>query len=81
MKTALSALVISTFIAAPAFAIEPIKGSITYDGPSQSTLSKTPVGSVLQHQFNANGNEYREIYVVGNDGRPVLVNRTIVDNS
>ncbi len=46
-----------------------------------TVLLKTPVGSVLQHQFNANGNEYREIYVVGDDGRPVLVNRTIVDNS
>ncbi|MFC5586902.1 hypothetical protein ACFPOD_17445 [Nitratireductor kimnyeongensis] len=81
MKTVLSALVISSFIAAPAFAIEPIKGSINFDGPSQESLSKTPVGSVLKHQFTSNGNDYVEIYVVGADGHPELVSRTASNNS
>ncbi|MEQ9245072.1 MAG: hypothetical protein RLO21_03715 [Nitratireductor sp.] len=81
MKTVLSAIVISSFVAAPAFAVEPIKGSINFDGPSQSTLSKTPVGSVLQHQFTSNGKDYLEIYVVGADGRPELVSRSASNNS
>ncbi|WP_367717140.1 hypothetical protein AB2N04_03715 [Nitratireductor sp. GISD-1A_MAKvit] len=81
MRKVLSAVVISSFVAAPAFAIEPIKGSITFDGPSQQTLDKTPAGSVLQHQFTSNGKDYREIYVVGADGRPELVSRTASNDS
>ena len=81
MKTIISAVVLSSFLAVPAFAIEPIKGSITFNGPSQSTLTKTPVGSVLQHQFYSNGNDYRELYVVGADGRPELVSRTVSNDS
>lgn len=81
MKTIISAAILSSFLAVPAFAVEPIQGSITFNGPSQSTLSKTPVGSVLQHQFSSNGNDYHEIYVVGADGRPELVSRTVSNNS
>lgn len=81
MKTVLSAIVVSTFLAAPAFAIEPIQGSMTYNEPSNATLTKSPVGSVIQHQFTSNGTDYRELYVVGNDGRPQLVTRDVANNS
>ncbi|WP_040677605.1 hypothetical protein [Nitratireductor pacificus] len=80
MKTVISAAVLSSFLAVPAFAVEPIPGSITYDGPSQSTFSKAPVGSVLQHQFTSQGYDYKELYVVGADGRAQLVSRTTANN-
>jgi len=76
MKTILSALVFTAAISGQALAIEPIPGSITYEGPSQSTLSKTPVGSVYLHEFEYRGNRYREVYRVAADHRLELVGRT-----
>ncbi|WP_265518892.1 hypothetical protein [Nitratireductor luteus] len=77
MKTLISAAALAAVLVTPALAIEPIPGSITYDGPSQSRLEKTPVGSVYLHEFNSGGNRYQEMYVVGDDGRLELRNRQV----
>lgn len=81
IKTILSALVLSSAFAAPAFAIEPIPGSITHNGLSRSTLSVTPIGSVHLHQFYHGGSEYREVYRVGTDRRFELVSREQADDN
>jgi hypothetical protein len=62
-----------------AFAIEPIEGSITYNG-HQSTLEKSPVGSTLQHSFSSDGNDYNEVYKVNADRSVSLVSRTVANN-
>ncbi len=76
MKSVIYAIALSSLVAAPAFAIEPIKGSITYDAPHTQVLAKSPVGSVIQHSFTSNGTDYRELYVVGANGQPELVSRS-----
>ncbi|WP_274424279.1 hypothetical protein [Chelativorans sp. YIM 93263] len=67
-------------LAAPALALEPIPGSITYGGPSEVQLEKTPVGSVTFHNVHHRGNHYREVYVVGPDQRFELVSRTLLSS-
>lgn len=64
------------FTAGTSIAVEPIPGSITYDGRSQSILTTTPIGSVYLHQFDHRGNKYREVYKVGADRRLELVSRS-----
>lgn len=81
MKALISSIIISASLSAPAFAVEPIEGSIGYNGASQATLKKTPPGSVLQHRFTSSGQEYLEIYVVDADGRPQLVSRNATNGS
>jgi len=59
-----------------AFALEPIKGSITYNG-HQSYLEKSPAGSTLQHSFWSEGHHYNEIYRVNADHSISLVTRSV----
>ena len=63
-----------------AFAVEPIEGSITYNG-HQSYLEKSPVGSTLQHSFTSKGYNYNEVYKVNADRSISLVSRTIANHS
>ena len=60
-----------------AFAIQPIQGSIGYNGSAASTLEKAPVGSTFSHSFSANGERYDEVYVVGSDRSLKLVDRSV----
>lgn len=62
--------------ASAASAIQPIEGSITYGGQPTQKLEKAPIGSVVQHQFTSNGNEYNETYVLQDDRSLKLVART-----
>ncbi|EIM76097.1 hypothetical protein A33O_06552 [Nitratireductor aquibiodomus RA22] len=80
MKTAVLAALATLILAAPAAALEPIKGSLNYNA-DQTALNKTPVGSVTFNEFHNGGNRYREVYVVDTDRRLKIVNRSVVDNS
>lgn len=63
-------------LAGPAFAVEPIPGSITYGGQPRTKLKKSPVGSSVVHRFESNGREYEERYIVQPDRSLKLVSRT-----
>ncbi|MGR6430239.1 hypothetical protein ACU5AY_04890 [Rhizobium sp. PAMB 3174] len=73
-------LAVSAIGASSAFAIEPIKGSITYTNPSEVRLTKAPVGSIFNHQFVNDGQRYKEIYKVQADGSVMIVDRQRVDS-
>lgn len=62
-----------------AFAIEPIPGSITYHGQPRTKLKKAPVGSPVEHQFYADGRDYRETYIIQPDRTLMLVERHSVE--
>ena len=55
------------FLADPAFALEPIPGSITYGGGPRTRLMKSPISSSLTHVFRVDGAEYEERYVLTQD--------------
>ena len=58
--------------------IEPIPGSITYGGQPRTRLTKSPVGSVVNHQFNNElGQRVEEKYVLQPDRSLKLVSRRI----
>ncbi len=79
MKKLLAAAVLAALACAPAaFAIEPIPGSITYNGQPKTRLQKAPIGSPVQHQFYYNGYDYRETYIIQPDRSLKLVNRYII---
>jgi hypothetical protein len=79
MKKVFAAALMAALAGAPAaFAIEPIPGSITYGGQPHTKLQKAPVGSQFEHQFYANGYDYRETYVIQPDRSLKLVDRHIV---
>ncbi|MCM2472076.1 hypothetical protein HGO38_01090 [Rhizobium sp. CG5] len=63
-----------------AMALEPIQGSITYNG-HQTILEKSPVGSNFFHTFTSqDGDEVREVYKVNADHSVSLVSRTIANS-
>lgn len=68
-------LALSALLAVPAMAIEPIPGSITYEGQPATRLKKAPVGSQFNHDFNSDGTRYSETYVVQPDRSLKLVDR------
>ncbi|MGF0536534.1 hypothetical protein ACQQ2Q_00980 [Agrobacterium sp. ES01] len=76
-KVFAAALLTAIAGASSAYAIEPIQGSI----PSSARLEKAPVGSSFQNQFYADGNQYRETYVVAPDHSVSLVNREQLSNN
>lgn len=47
--------------------VEPIPGSITYNGQPHTKLTKSPVGSTFEHRFYADGGEYVETYQIQPD--------------
>ncbi|MVA38032.1 hypothetical protein GOZ89_24155 [Agrobacterium vitis] len=58
--------------------LEPIPGSITYNGQPKTRLVKAPVGSTVPHQFHDEyGRRVDEIYVIQSDRSLKLVNRRI----
>ena len=66
--------VVCAALASPAFAIEPIPGSITYGGANPK-LQKSPPGSTLINRIDDGSNEYEERYVVQPDHSLKLVSR------
>ncbi|NRP73749.1 hypothetical protein ILFOPFJJ_04662 [Ensifer psoraleae] len=58
--------------------LEPIPGSITYGGQPRTRLTKSPVGSIVPHQFFDNfGHRVYETYVIEPDRSLRLVGRRI----
>ncbi|GEO86762.1 MULTISPECIES: hypothetical protein [Alphaproteobacteria] len=79
MKIAIAAA-IATLAAAPAaFALQPIPGSITYNG-HQVQLEKAPAGSNFYRDFfGPNGEHVHETYQVNADRSASLVSRVSFD--
>ena len=59
-------------------ALEPIPGSITYGGQPRSRLTKSPIGSVINHRFDNNfGQRVEEKYILQPDRSLKLVSRRV----
>ena len=60
--------------------IQPIPGSITYGGQPKGRLTKSPVGSILPHQFyDQTGRRTEETYIVKADHSLKLVERHYIE--
>lgn len=58
--------------------IRPIPGSITYGGQPRTRLTKSPIGSIVPHEFrNELGQRVEETYVIQPDRSLKLVSRRI----
>jgi hypothetical protein len=61
--------------------LQPIPGSITYGGQPSQKLTKSPVGSMLQHIFRDEwGQRVRETYLIQPDRSLKLVDRVYIDS-
>jgi hypothetical protein len=79
MKTTiLAAALLTSLTGTAAFAgVQPIQGSITYNG-NNVHLEKAPVGSTFFHTFiGDNGRYVREVYKVNADKSVSLVSRSV----
>jgi hypothetical protein len=63
-------------LAGPAFALEPIPGSITYGGQPRTKLMKAPIGSPVVHRFESGPIVYEERYIIQPDRSLKLVSRS-----
>ncbi|OHV85086.1 hypothetical protein [Rhizobium sp. LCM 4573] len=58
--------------------LEPIPGSITYGGQPRSRLIRSPIGSVVNHEFrNEFGQRVEERYILQPDRSLRLVSRRV----
>jgi hypothetical protein len=58
--------------------LEPIPGSITYGGQPRSRLTRSPIGSVVNHEFrNEFGQRVEERYILQPDRSLKLVSRRV----
>lgn len=79
MKTLILSTALVMSIASSAFALEPIKGSITYGGQPATRLSAAPIGSPVTHQFTDEfGRDVEETYIITKDRTLKLVNRRTI---
>ncbi len=76
----LAALAVQTALATKARALEPIPGSITFQGQPTTKLVKSPIGSTFSHRFYADGAHYEETYKIGQDRSLELVRRQQLSN-
>ena len=77
-KFAIAAVLASAFSATSAFALEPIKGSITFGSQPAQHLSAAPVNSPVTHEFvDEFGKRVSETYLVTADHSLKLVDRSI----
>jgi len=77
MKTALTALAVAISLAGcTTTELQPIPGSITYNGQPRTKLTKSPIGSIVPHQFTGEmGEKVFETYVIQPDRSLKLVTR------
>ncbi|KXG86220.1 hypothetical protein [Agrobacterium bohemicum] len=62
-------------------AIEPIPGSITYNGQPRTKLTKSPIGSTFSHDFSmGDGRRAYETYRIAPDRSLILMNRVIMSD-
>lgn len=76
----LAGLAVQTALATKARALEPIPGSITFQGQPTTKLVKSPIGSTFSHRFYADGAHYEETYKIGQDRSLELVRRQQLSN-
>lgn len=80
LLSATCAALMLTLAGTAAHAIEPIPGSITYNGQPRSKLMKAPIGSIVPHQFTDGvGNKVYETYVIDEDRSLRLVSRRVLN--
>ncbi|WP_309770937.1 hypothetical protein [Agrobacterium larrymoorei] len=59
--------------------LEPIPGSITYNGQPRTKLTKSPVGSTFTHNFRRwNGDRVIETYQIQPDRSIKIIDRRII---
>lgn len=59
--------------------VEPIPGSIIYNGQPRTKLTKSPVGSTFRHEFRIDGSTRAvETYRIAPDRSLELINRRII---
>ncbi|MEB2846454.1 hypothetical protein GAO09_07235 [Rhizobiales bacterium RZME27] len=76
----LAGLAVQTALATKARALEPIPGSITFEGQPTTKLLKSPIGSTFSHRFYVDGAHYEETYKVREDRSLELVRRQRLSN-
>lgn len=60
--------------------LEPVPGSIIYNGQPRTKLMKAPVGSTFDHRFRDQfGDEYMETYRIAPDRSLDLISRRRID--
>ncbi|TWF54835.1 hypothetical protein [Neorhizobium alkalisoli] len=75
MKPLICAAALGLLVATPVFALDPIPGSLTYQGQQRQHLQKAPVGSSFTYDFSYAGSGYTERYIVQPDRSLKLVDR------
>ncbi|KIQ02938.1 hypothetical protein RU07_10165 [Agrobacterium tumefaciens] len=61
--------------------VEPIPGSITYGGQPATKLTKSPIGSTVNHDFMmSDGRRAHETYRIAPDRSLILLNREIMSD-
>ena len=59
--------------------LEPIEGSITYNGQPRTKLTKSPIGSTFTHNFRRwNGDRVIETYQIQPDRSLKIIDRRII---
>ncbi|MGA1830641.1 hypothetical protein VH566_06795 [Rhizobium wenxiniae] len=83
MKLALAAFGVPAFFISSAFAyaLEPIPGSIIYQGQPAHRLQKSPVGSTFTHEFTSGLQNYTETYKIQPDRSLVIIDRSLRSNN
>lgn len=80
IKTLAAVAMTFAVISSAAYAIEPIPGSITYNGQPRSKLTKAPIGSTFEHLFRDSfGDRYVESYRIAPDRSLQLLSRRKID--
>lgn len=78
MKNLICGAIVLATLAAPAFALEPIPGSIIYPAQPRTKLIKAPVGSLVTHSFaDQFGRRVSEQYRINPDRSLNLVHRNM----
>lgn len=83
MKVTLAAVLLASAITAGCTArdisgpgLEPIPGSITYNGQPRTKLTKSPVGSAFPHTFYDGSRIVEETYIIRPD-RSLMISRRV----
>ena len=71
----LAGLAVQTALATKARALEPIPGSLTFQGQPKTKLLKSPIGSTFSHRFYAGAAHYQETYEITEDRSLELLRR------
>ena len=77
----LCALALASCTTATTTTVEPIPGSIIYGGQPRTKLTKSPIGSILSHDFRmGDGRRAYETYRIAPDRSLILMNRVIMSD-